>query len=135
MEIRGLSNDGENNCYLNVLIQIFWNFPEIKQKILTKAHSHSSTPCVTCELSVTPTQSLFISMEFSGTRNFSINNLKSAIFSLHDKEINNEFGCAIENFEQILEIFHKESEILIENNCSNTCLAHYFFSMSLGDYR
>jgi len=52
-KFRGLINRGENNCFINVVVQILWTIPEARALIMTKSHSHSSDlSCLNCEISV-----------------------------------------------------------------------------------
>ena len=52
MEFRGLKNEGENNCYLNVIIQVFWNFNELKNDFMSIIHAHAEKDCISCEITV-----------------------------------------------------------------------------------
>ena len=115
MEIRGLKNEGENNCYLNVIVQTFWNLAKLKSSLISVIHTHEETNCVTCELSVFATQNLFINMKYSGLQNFSIKSLKKCLFFKSNKILTNDYGCAAESFEEMLNFMHLET---FENNSS-----------------
>ena len=52
MEFRGLKNEGENNCCLNVIIQVFWNFNELKNDFMSIIHAHAEKDCISCEITV-----------------------------------------------------------------------------------
>lgn len=52
-KFRGLINRGENNCFINVVVQILWTIPEARTLIMSQSHSHSAgVSCLTCEISV-----------------------------------------------------------------------------------
>ncbi|KAJ6371281.1 hypothetical protein OIU77_001730 [Salix suchowensis] len=50
----GLKNDiGENNCFLNVIIQCLWNIQLVRNELCSitdSGHEHIGDPCVVCEL-------------------------------------------------------------------------------------
>ncbi|XP_028051313.1 uncharacterized protein LOC114255965 isoform X2 [Camellia sinensis] len=49
----GLRNVGENNCFINVIVQAFWHLRTFRGKFLrrsTPAHAHIKDPCIVCEL-------------------------------------------------------------------------------------
>ncbi|CAL5324345.1 unnamed protein product [Camellia sinensis] len=51
----GLRNVGENNCFINVIIQVvsLWHLRTFRGKFLrrpTSAHAHIKDPCIVCEL-------------------------------------------------------------------------------------
>ncbi|CAL5369154.1 unnamed protein product [Camellia sinensis] len=49
----GLRNDGENNCFINVIVQSLWHLRTFRGKFLrrsTPAHVHIKDPCIVCEL-------------------------------------------------------------------------------------
>ncbi|CAL5324339.1 unnamed protein product [Camellia sinensis] len=49
----GLRNVGENNCFINVIVQSFWHLRTFRGKFLrrsTPAHAHIKDPCIVCEL-------------------------------------------------------------------------------------
>ena len=53
MELKGLQNKGENNCFINVVVQILWNLNEARETIINSSHSHTEQyQCITCEISV-----------------------------------------------------------------------------------
>ena len=92
-------------------------------------HFHECSDCLTCEITVLAIKNLLVNMKYSGLSNFSVNSLKKTLFSKHNQEFTNAYGCAIENFELILEIIHNESQKDLENNCITAkCLTHKYFS-------
>ncbi|KAI7979395.1 Inactive ubiquitin carboxyl-terminal hydrolase 53, partial [Camellia lanceoleosa] len=49
----GLRNVGENNCFINVIVQSLWHLRTFRGKFLrrsTPAHVHIKDPCIVCEL-------------------------------------------------------------------------------------
>ncbi|CAL5366345.1 unnamed protein product [Camellia sinensis] len=49
----GLRNVGENNCFINVIVQSLWHLRTFRGKFLrrsTPAHAHIKDPCIVCEL-------------------------------------------------------------------------------------
>ncbi|XP_028123701.1 uncharacterized protein LOC114320838 isoform X2 [Camellia sinensis] len=49
----GLRNVGENNCFINVIVQSLWHLRTFRGKFLrrsTSAHAHIKDPCIVCEL-------------------------------------------------------------------------------------
>ncbi|CAL5369163.1 unnamed protein product [Camellia sinensis] len=49
----GLRNVGENNCFINVIVQSLWHLRKFRGKFLrrsTSAHVHIKDPCIVCEL-------------------------------------------------------------------------------------
>lgn len=92
-----------------------------------QAHSHISTNCITCEISVTLTQTLIINMKYSNSKNFSLTHLKQALQLKQNLEPNNDFGCALETFETILEVLHTETEK--NSDCKDKCVSHKYFGL------
>ena len=131
MEIHGLKNEGENNCYVNVIIQAIWNLYALREDLISIVHAHKSNNCTLCELSVFLTQTLLVNMQYSGMKNLSVSNLKLVLNSRHSKEVLNNWGCAIETFEQILEAMHTESSENSGNPCELDCISHNYFGLSL----
>lgn len=51
--LKGLQNKGENNCFINVVVQLLFSFKQVRESILSNTHNHPITvSCLTCELSV-----------------------------------------------------------------------------------
>lgn len=127
--LKGLQNKGENNCFINVVVQILWNIPETRNQLLSQTHVHENpTPCITCEISVISTQNLFVNMKYSALKTFSTQHLRevlSTVATLQTDFLLNNMGCAIETFEEILDILHQESL----PNCSESCITHKYFSI------
>ncbi|CAK7338602.1 unnamed protein product [Dovyalis caffra] len=49
----GLKNDGENNCFLNVIIQCLWNIQPVRYELSSisdSGHEHVGDPCIVCGL-------------------------------------------------------------------------------------
>jgi ubiquitin C-terminal hydrolase len=51
-DLRGLQNKGENNCFINVVIQSLWNIKKLQESFVSNSHSHDCSDCITCEISV-----------------------------------------------------------------------------------
>ena len=49
----GLENKGQNNCFINVVIQILWHMSEIRNQFINESHTHDKNAlCITCEIIV-----------------------------------------------------------------------------------
>ena len=127
--LKGLQNRGENNCFINVIIQILWNIKDTRNQLISRSHSHESQiSCITCEISVISNQNLFVNMKYSALKTFSTHHLRevlSTIASMQEDFQLDRMGCAVETFEEILNILHKESSPV----CNNDCISHKYFSV------
>jgi hypothetical protein len=48
---KGLKNEGDNHCFLNVVIQILWHLPSFRSTFISAAHQcHDNELCVCCSL-------------------------------------------------------------------------------------
>ena len=74
-------------------------------------------------------------MKYSGLQNFAVKSLKRALFSKNNKDLNNDFGCVNEIFEDILEVLHSESEENGECTGNLNCIIHKYFGFSYYEER
>lgn len=138
-KFKGLCNRGENNCFINVVVQILWTVPEARAYLMSQTHSHqSSLSCLSCEISVIPKQSLFTNMTYSDITNFSTTNLRHALANhlpSSSEFEESKMGCALEAFEQILNLLHIESLKPNQDSCDNSCVTHKFFGFQFFEDR
>ena len=69
-------------------------------------------------------------MKYSENKNFSTQGIRAVLKNIENSQKDYEdhkMGCAIETFEDILELIHKESLPEGETNCNNTCISHKYF--------
>ena len=103
----------------------------IQERFLEVLHTHGQEKkCVTCEISVSLTQNLFTNMKYSETEDFSTQSLRhtlSDITNFKSEFLDYNMGCAVEAFEDILNIIHNESTST--SSCNNTCISHSYFGI------
>lgn len=81
-EVRGLDNlMGENNCFLNVVIQSLWHLRSFSSAFIElSSHTHSAN-CVVCEL-----QSIFTQFQFAEEKSIPPRALRQALAALYYSE-------------------------------------------------
>jgi hypothetical protein len=73
-------------------------------------------------------------MKYSDNKNFSTHSLRQALSKKSALKIDyteKNMGCAIETFEEILEIIHNEHALQDTDNCDYKCIAHSNFGIQL----
>ncbi|KAF9663778.1 hypothetical protein SADUNF_Sadunf17G0087400 [Salix dunnii] len=152
----GLKNDiGENNCFLNVIIQCLWNIQLVRNelcRITDSGHEHIGDPCVVCELA-----RVFGELSEASTRTrretVSTTSLRFAISkcSPHmDRFQEGQMNDADEVLQNIFVILHQsltnfptpdasskleKSKLVDYQQCtSSKCLSHRVFGMDIYGY-
>ena len=50
---KGLQNKGENNCFINSVVQIIWSLKDLRNQLILSSHTHKTQSlCISCEISV-----------------------------------------------------------------------------------
>jgi len=133
-EEKGLENNiGENNCFLNVVIQSLWHLEEFKRRFtfaVKQKHIHQD-PCGYCSLELIFTHYQYSSMEHlpptALRQTMAILFRPTAQFQLF------QIDDASEAFEAVLTCLHQQlssrspSEL---HACSQDCIAHSVFGIS-----
>lgn len=83
---KGLGNDvGENNCFLNAVLQSLWHLHSFRQIVIANDHRHvKPTPtfqCILCSL-----QALFVQYEYSEKKVLPANDMRSTLGTLSSFE-------------------------------------------------
>jgi hypothetical protein len=126
---RGLKNLGENNCFLNVVIQALWQLQGSRYKFCqTENHNHNKQPnaCVFCALKV-----IFTHMEFGEDSSIPPTALRQSLSIAFAKDKRFQLGHmndAAEAFEAVLQCVHGSDTV---SNC--TCPAHSVFAIDIMD--
>jgi len=125
---KGLENRiGENNCFLNVIIQSLWHLESFKRQFIQcEEHNHkTSDDCIFCALKIIFNQYNFGEEEI-------IPPLHEALSHVFAKQLRfqmNELGDAAEAFEKILESIHLA--IRGRENCEPPCFVHENFGLTI----
>ncbi|KAJ6371282.1 hypothetical protein OIU77_001731 [Salix suchowensis] len=152
----GLKNDiGENNCFLNAIIQCLWNVQLVRNELCSitdSGHEHIGDPCVVCELA-----DVFGELSEASTRTrsetVSTTSLRLAISKCsphRDRFQEGQMNDADEVLQNIFIILHQsltscptpdassepeKSKRVDSQQCtSNKCLAHRVFGMDIHGY-
>lgn len=141
---KGLENfRGENNCFLNVVIQALWHLEPFRTKFgsvngVKRPHNHQE-PCVYCSIEI-----IFAQYEFSEETEIPPTILRQTLAYLFKPQTRfqmYELDDAAEAFEAILQCLHKELDMDnpmihpkfstegLENCLSSNCLAHNVFGV------
>ncbi|KAJ6421596.1 hypothetical protein OIU84_028883 [Salix udensis] len=152
----GLKNDiGENNCFLNAIIQCLWNVQLVRNELCSitdSGHEHIGDPCVVCELA-----DVFGELSEASTRTrretVSTTSLRLAISKCsphRDRFQEGQMNDSDEVLQNIFIILHQsltscptpdassepeKSKRVDSQQCtSNKCLAHRVFGMDIHGY-
>ena len=132
---KGLTNKaGENNCFLNVVIQALWHmkhfhslFEETCNSPQFRCHPPSCL-CVHCALS-----EVFMLYKWSDEESIPPNALRSSLHKLYEAEAKfqfNDIADAGEALEAILDSLHQEHlSNLKKTECEGQCLSHTAFGV------
>jgi hypothetical protein len=132
---KGLENMfGENNCFLNVVIQALWHLKHFRNKfIVAEAHSHTtSKACVFCAL-----KDIFVHFQFGTEATVPPQVLRHALAALFESEKRFQMGSlddAAEAFDAILRAIHNNVEGVQggeDRACQPLCAAHKTFALSI----
>jgi len=119
----GLTNNtGQNNCFLNGVLQILWHNEKFRKEIFDESSKMCSigSDCLICQLGI-----LFTDFQVSERKNISPDSVRktlSILFSSQKKFQLQENADASECYEAILQVIHENCEILYPNH--QNCLSH-----------
>ncbi|CAL5369182.1 unnamed protein product [Camellia sinensis] len=140
----GLRNVGENNCFINVIVQSLWHLRKFRGKFLrrsTPAHVHIKDPCIVCEL-----RGIFIALREAkeGDDAVSPTTLRIALSKWQDCNFQEgQKNDAFEALVAILDVLHWSftfdsdsklpgSSYTDSRNCDNdACIAHTVFGINI----
>eukprot|EP00743_Colponemidia_sp_Colp-15_P008670 GILK01009438.1.p1 GENE.GILK01009438.1~~GILK01009438.1.p1 ORF type:complete len:456 (+),score=26.12 GILK01009438.1:70-1368(+) len=138
---KGLQNEsGQNNCFLNAVVQSLWHIKSFSSKFtLAPEHIHpveeANRACLFCAL-----KTLFAAYQFSDETNLPPDELRSALSSLFSKD--NKFALhrmedASETFEAILNHLHGTNEGTYNSVqvCVPLCIPHLVFGFQTCEVR
>eukprot|EP00771_Trimastix_marina_P000186 gnl/Trimastix_PCT/1194.p1 GENE.gnl/Trimastix_PCT/1194~~gnl/Trimastix_PCT/1194.p1 ORF type:complete len:425 (-),score=92.35 gnl/Trimastix_PCT/1194:44-1318(-) len=135
---KGLGNQpGQNNCFLNVVIQVLWHLEDFRipfsQLYLSQHHCPGGNPrsCIFCAL-----KHIFTQIEYSPVQQIPIDALRVALSVRYGKEGRfalGELDDAMEAFEAVLESIHNALREPCVSAHYCTCVAHDVFSLRLAD--
>eukprot|EP01122_Echinamoeba_exundans_P005562 TRINITY_DN15714_c0_g1_i1.p1 TRINITY_DN15714_c0_g1~~TRINITY_DN15714_c0_g1_i1.p1 ORF type:complete len:600 (+),score=94.08 TRINITY_DN15714_c0_g1_i1:40-1800(+) len=131
--VHGLDNMmGENNCFLNVVIQSLWHlksFSSVFVELTTHTHKEN---CIVCEL-----QSIFTQFQFAEDHSIPPRALRHALAALYHAEQRFQMGSladATEAFDAILNAIHNcitGAERGEEKICNPSCVVHDSFALNV----
>jgi len=138
---KGLKNSlGENNCFLNVVIQSLWHLDPFRKKFTNpefKKHLHQQN-CVYCSLEI-----IFTQYQFSEEAVLPPTVLREAMAILYKSSTKfqlYELDDAAEAFESVLDCLHKQknedsrspNQTPINTECENiSCVSHKVFGIGI----
>jgi hypothetical protein len=132
---KGLQNMfGENNCFLNVVIQALWHLRHFRDKfVAAESHKHvGDHPCVFCAL-----KDIFVHFQFGEEDTVPPQVLRRALAALYDNEKRFQVGSlddAAEAFDAVLQAIHNSVEGITKGEdrpCQPVCAAHKTFALSI----
>eukprot|EP01119_Soliformovum_irregulare_P008684 TRINITY_DN21784_c0_g1_i1.p1 TRINITY_DN21784_c0_g1~~TRINITY_DN21784_c0_g1_i1.p1 ORF type:complete len:543 (-),score=119.88 TRINITY_DN21784_c0_g1_i1:8-1636(-) len=108
---KGLDNfRGENNCFINVVIQSLWHLDSFRKAFSSRPREHKHVePCVFCAL-----EAIFTQYEFSDEATIPPTILREALAALykpHDRFQMFQLADAAEAFDAVLNCLHQELSI------------------------
>lgn len=144
LDEKGLLNFiGENNCFINVVIQSLWHLEPFRSKFTTEDkvlrdhHHEDKESCVYCSLEI-----IFTQYEFSDDVKIPPTALRKTMALLYKSQSRFqlfEIDDAAEAFEAVLSFLHNQYEIIDktdsqlsrkEHSCGNKkCIAHRVFGL------
>ncbi|CAG9322515.1 USP54_2 [Blepharisma stoltei] len=150
---KGLKNRGENNCFLNVILQSLWNIEVLRNQLMSQTrHVHEKSffeesedqnLCLKCEI-----EHLMVEIQFSESKSIPSTTVRRALSQLTSKFQDRAMACAVEAFEEILMYIHRESvsnsicinssSIYIKDQlnstiCNPPCISHANFTLQTID--
>ncbi|KAH3756523.1 inactive ubiquitin carboxyl-terminal hydrolase 53 [Pelomyxa schiedti] len=124
----GLMNGGQNNCFLNVVVQSLWNLSRFREPFFNLKESPDSI--------YTALKGIFCNIRETDKRTVSPNILRQALSQHFSREARFQLGeteDAREAFEAILTCLHKC--LVLPHHASPchepTCISHHVFGLSL----
>ncbi|KAK3227758.1 hypothetical protein Dsin_007620 [Dipteronia sinensis] len=136
------NNSGENNCFLNVIIQSLWHLTEFRKQFMKGSksdHAHVGAPCVVCAL-FDIFNDLHIASSNDNVDAISPTPLRIALSNLNQRQNLFQMGQmndADEVLDFILRYIHRAYTSSLGgsgNNCegsSSACIMHSFFGMRI----
>lgn len=121
----GLKNNGQNNCFMNAVIQSLWNLSAFSSEF-SETEKHKCThdhKCVFCALQI-----IFASLKYS-SETVDPFGLRCALDALSSNFEMKKMADASEAFTYILDELHKATEQ--EESGFNCCIVHNIFSIDI----
>ncbi|KDO34017.1 hypothetical protein SPRG_01291 [Saprolegnia parasitica CBS 223.65] len=137
---KGLTNyAGQNNCFLNVIIQSLWHLDSFRVLISTSDHVHGlGEACLLCEL-----KEIFAFYEFSDEDALAPDNVRIALDILYRERFQvGRMADATETLDTILAFMHADqcrsgdlatSMQIKDTTCEPRCIAHALFEADMFD--
>lgn len=123
--IKGIKNDvGENNCFLNSIIQNMWHLNSFRSKFMDVNHPKHGRSCVFCAL-----RNIFI--RYKSEEELTPIDLRNALSLKEERFKPGESEDAQEVYDVLLDNLHS----CLENDCKNgnQCVIHSVFSLSISE--
>lgn len=122
-EIKGIKNEtGDNNCFLNSIIQTIWHIDSFRAKILELKHDTHDESCVMCALTR-------IFKSYQEEEDLSSYDLREALCGEGNKFKPGEFEDAHEAYDELLNSIHICSSSSSPETCD--CAVHSTFNMKI----
>lgn len=125
---KGLTNElGENNCFLNGLLQVLMHNNSFRRLIMSTDHIHSSNSlCVLCKI-----KDIFIDYKFGESDKIPGTALRKTLALIYQPQSKfqlRDMADASDCLEAILNRLHVDMSNSTTAKCNPTCLAHKIFS-------
>lgn len=121
----GLVNNGQNNCFMNAVVQVLWNLSAFSSEI-SSIEQHACTrdhKCVLCALQI-----IFSALRYSIETVDPIG-LRRALGALSSNFAVKDMGDASEAFTYILDELHKAT--MQKDSGFDCCIVHKMFSIDI----
>ena len=123
----------ENNCFINVVIQLLSHSPLFMKKFLSIKIEDRNNPLFTLQILLNDYKNLMYSTEI---KRLDIKNFRQNLVKLYNNYHEGTFGDSIEILNNIFNIIHSfsiKSKLNIENNkiCNPLCISHDLFSLKI----
>jgi len=141
--VKGLENlAGQNNCFLNVVIQALWNLKEFRKRFLSyENHNHlvvcnesNYVACIFCALKIIFTQYVFGEEDILPPT--ALRKALSLLFEQESRFQVGNMGDASEALDEILCCLHKAVSSNANDDdslCEPSCFVHEIFALNLLD--
>jgi len=123
----------ENNCFINVVIQLLSHSQLFMKKFLSQKFEDKNNPLNSLQILLNDYKNLMYSTEI---KRLDIKNFRKNLIKLYNNYHEGTFGDSIEILNNIFNIIHSfslKSNLNIENNknCNPLCISHDLFSLKI----